>query len=92
MTAKPPSVRLQELRERRTKLGLVRLELYAHPEDHDSLKFLCQWLHVERQMQTLRDSYGPEVARWNADMKRAYKALIEASAKPKREKAKEKTQ
>jgi hypothetical protein len=36
--AKTSAQRMNETRERRASLGLVRLELYAHPDDHEALK------------------------------------------------------
>lgn len=37
MTAKPVNQRVAELRARRVKLGLSRLELYVHPEDKERI-------------------------------------------------------
>lgn len=38
MTAKPVTQRMAELRARRVKLGLIRLELYAHKDDHEAIR------------------------------------------------------
>lgn len=38
MTAKTPAERKAAQRQRNAEAGLVRLELYAHPEDHASIK------------------------------------------------------
>jgi len=38
MTAKTPSERVQALRQRREAIGLTRLEVYAHPDDHEGIK------------------------------------------------------
>lgn len=49
MTAKPVAARVAALRERRAALGLMRLELYAHPADHAALKALAAQLAKKRQ-------------------------------------------
>ena len=36
--AKTSAQRMNETRDRRAALGLVRLELYAHPDDHEAIK------------------------------------------------------
>jgi hypothetical protein len=38
VTAKPTAERVQALRERREALGLIRLELYVHPDDAEAVK------------------------------------------------------
>ena len=38
MTAKTATERGQKLRAERAALGLVRLDLYAHPDDHADIK------------------------------------------------------
>ena len=38
MTAKPATKRMEELRTRRKALGLSRLELYAHKDDHEAIR------------------------------------------------------
>jgi hypothetical protein len=38
MTAKPVNQRVDEMRTRRKALGLTRIELYVHPEDHEAVK------------------------------------------------------
>ena len=48
MTAKTVSARVAELRARRQAAGLVRLELYAHPEDHQPIKALAEKLQKRR--------------------------------------------
>ena len=48
MTAKTVSARVAELRARRHAAGLVRLELYAHPEDHQPIKALAEKLQKRR--------------------------------------------
>jgi hypothetical protein len=40
MNAKTPTERVQELRQRREALGLTRLELYVHPEDHEGTAYV----------------------------------------------------
>jgi hypothetical protein len=51
MTAKPVAARVAALRVRRAALGLKRLELYAHPADHATLKALAARLHLRRAKQ-----------------------------------------
>jgi hypothetical protein len=48
LIAKTPTERVQELRQRREALGLTRLELYAHPEDHEAIKALAEKLQRKR--------------------------------------------
>jgi hypothetical protein len=48
MTAKTSTERVAEMRARRDALGLTRLELYAHPEDHAPLKALAAKLQRKR--------------------------------------------
>jgi hypothetical protein len=48
MTPKTNTERVQALRARREALGLTRLELYAHPEDHASIKALAAKLQRKR--------------------------------------------
>jgi hypothetical protein len=47
--AKTPTRRVQELRQRREALGLTRLELYVHPEDHESIKAHAAKLQRKRE-------------------------------------------
>lgn len=47
--AKTTTKRVHELRERRAALGLSRLELYAHPEDHEPIKSYAAKLQRKRQ-------------------------------------------
>ena len=49
MTAKSTSARVAELRARRQAAGLMRLELYAHPEDHQAIKTLAEKLQQKRE-------------------------------------------
>lgn len=48
MTSATVAARVAALRERRAALGLTRLELYAHPEDHEALKKLARRLAKKR--------------------------------------------
>jgi hypothetical protein len=48
MTAIPVAARVAALRERRAALGLTRLELYAHPDDHAKIKALAAKLQRKR--------------------------------------------
>lgn len=48
MTAQTALQRVQALRQRRQALGLTRLELYVHPEDHPALKSLAARLAKAR--------------------------------------------
>ena len=48
MTAKSVSARVAELRARRQAAGLVRLELYAHLDDHGPIKTLAETLQSKR--------------------------------------------
>jgi len=38
MTAKPATERMAALRKRRQDTGLTRLELWAHPDDHQAIR------------------------------------------------------
>lgn len=49
MTAKPPAQRVAELRARRAALGLTRLELYVHPQDHEAIKRKAESLQRTRE-------------------------------------------
>jgi hypothetical protein len=49
MTAKPVNQRVDELRARRKALGLARLELYVHPDDHPPVKGLADKLRKKRE-------------------------------------------
>lgn len=49
MNAKTVSERVQALRQRREKLGLTRLELYAHPDDHAAIKKKAEQLQQRRE-------------------------------------------
>lgn len=44
-----PLQRTQALRERRAELGLTRLEVYAHPDDHEQIKKLAARLRRKRE-------------------------------------------
>lgn len=48
-TPKTPTQRVQALRQRRADLGLVRLDLYAHPDDHPAIKALAEKLQAKRE-------------------------------------------
>lgn len=48
LTAKTPSERKAAERQRRQDAGLVRLELWAHPDDHAALKALAEKLAKRR--------------------------------------------
>jgi hypothetical protein len=47
--AKTGTERMREMRQRREALGLVRLELYAHPGDHAAIKALAAKLQGKRE-------------------------------------------
>jgi hypothetical protein len=47
--AKTTANRVRELRERRSEQGLTRLELYAHPDDHEPIKRYASKLQRKRQ-------------------------------------------
>lgn len=47
--AKTTASRVKELRQRRSEQGLTRLELYAHPEDHEPIKRYAGKLQRKRQ-------------------------------------------
>lgn len=47
--AKTTAARVAELRQRRADLGLTRLELYAHPDDHEAIKALAAKLQRKRE-------------------------------------------
>ena len=51
MTAKPVAARVAALRVRRAALGLKRLEIYAHPGDHATIKALAARLQLRRVKQ-----------------------------------------
>lgn len=51
--------RVAALRERRAALGLVRLEVYAHPEDHPAIKAVAQRLTQERACAPTANSPQP---------------------------------
>lgn len=48
MTAATVTARVAALRQRRAHLGLKRLELYAHPDDHPAIKALADQLLKKR--------------------------------------------
>lgn len=43
-----PTQRVAALRQRRAEQGLVRLELYLHPDDHAAVKAVSQALTQQR--------------------------------------------
>jgi hypothetical protein len=45
---KAPTERVQALRARRQALGLSRLDVYAHPDDHPAIKALADGLARNR--------------------------------------------
>ncbi len=49
MNAKTTQERVAALRQRRAELGLTRLELYAHPDDHEAIKALAAKLQGKRE-------------------------------------------
>jgi hypothetical protein len=55
MTAKTTAERVAALRERREAQGLVRLELFAHPDDHVALKLYALSLQAERAKVKLKE-------------------------------------
>jgi hypothetical protein len=55
MTAKPTSVRVAALRKRRQESGLTRLEMYAHPGDHEAIKETAAKLQRKREKAAKRD-------------------------------------
>lgn len=48
MTAKTPAQRKADERQRRQEAGLVRLELWAHPGDHEAIKAAAARLAKKR--------------------------------------------
>lgn len=48
MSPTPTKTRVAALRQRRAELGLTRLEVYAHPEDHPPIKALAERLARKR--------------------------------------------
>ena len=49
-----PTQRVQALRQRRADLGLTRLDLYAHPDDHGYIKTYAQALTDKRAKKTTK--------------------------------------
>lgn len=49
MTARPTAERMQALRQRREALGLTRLELWAHPDDHAAIKRYAHTRAIKRE-------------------------------------------
>jgi hypothetical protein len=49
VNAKTTTERVQELRQRRELLGLTRLEIYVHPDDHEAIKALAAKLQRKRE-------------------------------------------
>jgi hypothetical protein len=47
--AKTAAERIRLMRERREALGLTRLELYAHPDDHQAIKDTAARLQRRRE-------------------------------------------
>jgi len=50
LAAKTTAQRQDALRKRRAALGLKRLELYSHPEDHPSIKSHAAMLQSNREL------------------------------------------
>lgn len=46
---KTTATRVAELRRRRADLGLTRLEVYVHPDDHEAVKALAAKLQRKRE-------------------------------------------
>ena len=51
--AKTNAERIAALRQRRADLGLTRLELYAHPDDHEAIKELAAKLQRKRERKSI---------------------------------------
>ncbi len=49
MTAKTTAARVAALRQRRAAFGLTRLEVYAHPDDHKTIKTTARRLSKKRE-------------------------------------------
>lgn len=47
--AKTAAQRVREVRQRRAAAGLVRLELWAHPDDHEAIKEAAAKLQRRRE-------------------------------------------
>lgn len=56
VTAKSGAERVAALRQRREALGMTRLELFAHPEDHMPIKVYALSLQAARARTALNDS------------------------------------
>lgn len=54
MAPKTVMERVAALRKRRKELGLTRLELYVHPEDHQQVKIVVAKLNRRRAEQSNR--------------------------------------
>jgi hypothetical protein len=52
MTPKTTTQRVEKLRQERAALGLRRLEVYAHPDDWQSIKALAERLQRKRAKAT----------------------------------------
>jgi hypothetical protein len=50
VAAKSTAERQQALRKRREALGLTRLELYIHPDDHHPVKLYADLLQQDRAL------------------------------------------
>lgn len=53
MNAKTPAQRKADERQRRTESGQARLELWAHPDDHEAIKAYAEKLAKRRARQML---------------------------------------
>lgn len=54
LSAKTPAQRKADERQRRADAGLVRLEVYAHPDDHEAIKALAAKLQRKREREQKR--------------------------------------
>lgn len=54
MPPKTIAERVQALRQRREALGLTRLELYVHPDDHQPVKLYADLLQQDRALKRER--------------------------------------
>lgn len=52
MTAQTPAERKAAERQRRTESGQARLELWAHPDDHEAIKAYAAKLAKKRNRNT----------------------------------------
>ena len=55
MIPKTTAERVQALRQRREALGLTRLELYVHPDDHQPVKLYADLLQQDRALKRIKE-------------------------------------